>query len=470
MSSDSVSSHNAQLALNRSRVRSDLLVTQSSDPNILMVATTLTSMPMAGPSIRRSGLDRQPGFELASPRPGLGEGIILGPNDDFDSISDPTSIGKLTPAGGWEGIPIRSSEGEREQEKKRKKEEEKKQEAEKREEEKTEVGRKKRSEGSDRKKRSAEVALGADSPPEQRIQVGDSDLPEDVVTLSLMHEVERPMGDGSSDPSSFPYDFLFEFKGNGKHIYEFSDEWGPVSRKAKLEERHKSVVASLKVADDSICNFQVEMDKLNFQVEQTKANLEEAEEGKKSDVARVDSRLEEMRSVADVEVARTVLVSKAKLKAAYEGCLKLMELCFKALVEKSRLSSLASQVYGELRRLKKMEEEGLEVDAAKKRKFEGELATYQGAADALVIPSFPGEDGLVTKHEGDACEDESSEGTDSNVEEESGWKTYGNKVPSAAQVEIAIAATNVDQVGEEGIDLTTRQPLAPLFDYPELGR
>ncbi|KFK39746.1 hypothetical protein AALP_AA3G282500 [Arabis alpina] len=214
---------------------------------------------------------------------------------------------------------------------------------------------------------------------------------------------------------------------------------------------------------------EVELDGHKLQVGQTKADLDKTEEGRKSDAARVDNQLTEMKSAVDIEVAPAVSKSEMKLNAEYDDRLKLMELRSKALVEKARLSSLASQVYRVLERMRKAEERGEVVDAAKRKKFEGDLATYRSATDALVIPSFPGAEQLVDEQGGDASENESSdtEGIDSSSEEEDGRKTYGDKVPSDAHIKIVVAAAVEDQVEEAGIDLTTRDTLAPLFDYPE---
>ncbi|KFK39181.1 hypothetical protein AALP_AA3G210700 [Arabis alpina] len=289
--------------------------------------------------------------------------------------------------------------------------------------------------------------------------------------------------------SSSPRDFVFDFRGGGKHIsqvpsaclqfvrcvrggpdflspprddsslsdpdmrfamsaismlagYNFlSDVWYASDQKnRKLNVQNGELVTESNRSLEARREAELEVE-LESKVTALTLALAEAEEVKKNEVSQIEGEVAELKSSSKDAVARAVEEAKKRAKDKICRSLEVMEERSRAQTEVDRLASLASQVVGPIRRMDKAAKEGAPIDAAKKEKLEARFAAYTAEADQIVLPSL----------HVDSSDDEEAEPrwnvalnislSDSSDEEAERTEVYGRmsvagKIPALTRAEI----------------------------------
>ncbi|KFK43904.1 hypothetical protein AALP_AA1G189100 [Arabis alpina] len=358
------------------------------------------------------------------------------------------------------------------------------------------------------KKRSAHEALGSGDQAEKVARFNTVGIPVEVDHLYAGAIVR--VGDGDESSSS-PYDFVFDFRGGGKHIsqvplaclqfvrcvrgdpdflsppavdssssdsdtrfamsaismladYNFLSDarYTLDQRNRKLntqngelvsesnrskEARTRAELEAAKFKDLLIHSQQVNgeliasRDDLSSKVDALTSALAEAEEAKKEVESRIEGEVAELRSSSKDVVARAVEEAKKKAKDKLRRSIEIMEERSKAQTEVDRLSSLASQVVGAIRRMEKAAKDGVPIDAAKREKLEARLASYTAEADSIVLPSLPSDssdDEEVEPKKSVALDISSSDSSDEEGErsEVDGRSSVAGKTPALTLAEI----------------------------------
>ncbi|KFK23137.1 hypothetical protein AALP_AAs65178U000600 [Arabis alpina] len=295
------------------------------------------------------------------------------------------------------------------------------------------------------KKRLAQEALGSRDRVEMVARFNTTGHPVEVDHLYSGAMVRVGDGDGSS---SSPYDFIFDFRGGGKHISQmlvgynflFDELYALDQKNRKLNVQNGELVAESSRSKEARSKAELEVAKF-------KDLLDRSQQVNRELIARRD----ELSSKVDV------LTSAAKDK--FRRSIEIMEERSRAQPEVDRLSSLASQVVEAIRRMEKAAKEGVSIDAAKKEKLEARLASYTAEADQIILPPIPTDssyDEAAEPRRNVALDISSSDSSDEEAErtEVDGRMSIAGKTLALTLAEIEEAANiEADQVNQLAIKL-----------------
>ncbi|KFK29564.1 hypothetical protein AALP_AA7G151200 [Arabis alpina] len=272
----------------------------------------------------------------------------------------------------------------------------------------------------------------------------------------------------------------------------------------------KELKKLLEHSQDMNFDLASEQDTLNLRVADLTSASAKAEEDKRVEVSRAENQVAQLRSSSEGAVARAVEEAKKKAKGKLRIILEVMEARSKAQTEVDRLSSPASQVFGALGRIEKDKEQGVPIDAEKKKRLEVRLAGYNADAAQIVLSSLPEDSSDDEENEEgrEISQDISTaESSDDDLEktEVDGRMTVARKTPALTCDEVDQARNDVDedeayetepqdgqtevdplapveqvedarvvdqtevaeQTKVDAFDASTWEPIAPLFLYPE---